>query len=51
LLMVNRERHDDAKRFWRFRERMHEGDWPQSRLVEYEIALFKLKGLRFDEPR
>ena len=49
--MVDRQRHEDAKQFWRFRERMHEGEWPQSRLTEYEIALFNLKGLRLDERR
>jgi hypothetical protein len=49
--MVDRQRHEDAKQFWQFRERMHRGDWPQARLVEYENALFNLKGLRFDEPR
>jgi hypothetical protein len=49
--MVHRQRHEDEKQFYRFHERMHEGDWPQSRLTEYEIALFTLKGLRFDDPR
>ena len=46
--MVDRRRHEELKQLYRFRERMHEGDWPQDRLKEYGVAL-NLKGLRFDE--